>query len=137
MSVVLDGSATLAWIYPDETTDAILAVFDQVIHKGAFVPDLWRIEIANCLTQGVRRSRITALERSDSLSDLANLHIVTDNQTGKHIWSDTLMLADRHQLTVYDATYLELALRLSFPLATLDDDLRKAAQQEGVPLLGK
>ena len=137
MSVVLDGSATLAWIYPDETSDAILAVFDQVIHKGAFVPDLWRIEIANCLTQGVRLTRITALERSDSLSDLANLGIVTDNQTGKHIWRETIILADRHNLPIYDATYLELALRLSLPLATLDDDLRYAAQLEGVPLLGK
>jgi predicted nucleic acid-binding protein len=46
-------------------------------------------------------------------------------------------LADRHRLTVYDATYLELALRLSLPLATLDDELRNAAQLEGVPLLGK
>jgi predicted nucleic acid-binding protein len=137
MSFVLDGSATLAWIYPDETTDAILAVFDRVIHKGAFVPDLWRIEIANCLTQGVRRSRISVIERSESLADLANLHIVTDSETGKHIWSDTILLADRHQLTVYDATYLELALRLSLPLATLDDELREAAQQEKVPLLGK
>jgi predicted nucleic acid-binding protein len=137
MSIVLDGSATLAWIYPDEITDAVLAVFDQVIHQGAFVPDLWRIEIANCLTQGVRRSRITATERSESLSDLASMGIITDNQTGKHIWHETLMLADRHHLTVYDATYLELALRLSLPLATLDDDLRHAAQQEGVPLLGK
>jgi len=137
MSIVLDSSATLAWIYPDETTDAILAVFDQVIHKGAFVPDLWRIEIANCLTQGVKRLRITAHERSDSLSDLASLHIVTDSQTGKHVWHETLALADLHQLTVYDATYLELALRLSLPLATLDDDLRQAAQQEGVPLRGK
>jgi predicted nucleic acid-binding protein len=137
MSIVLDGSATLAWIYPDETTDAVLAVFDQVIHQGAFVPDLWRIEIANCLTQGMRRSRITAIERSESLSDLASMGIITDNQTGKHIWRETLMLADRHHLTVYDATYLELALRLTLPLATLDDDLRRAAQQEGVPLLGK
>jgi predicted nucleic acid-binding protein len=40
-------------------------------------------------------------------------------------------------LSVYEATYLELALRLSLPLATLDDDLRQAAQQEDVQLLGK
>ena len=137
MSIVLDGSATLAWIYPDETTDAILAVFDHVIHKGAFVPDLWRIEIANSLTQGVRRSRITLQERSESLADLASLGIITDNQTGKHIWSDTLALADRHRLTVYDATYLELALRLALPLATLDDELREAALREGLAVMGK
>jgi predicted nucleic acid-binding protein len=137
MSLVLDGSATLAWIYPDETTDAILAVFDQVIHKGAFVPDLWRIEIANSLTQGMRRSRITAKDRSEAFSDLADMGILTDSQTGNHIWSDTLELADRHRLTIYDATYLELALRLALPLATLDDELREAALREGVAVMGK
>lgn len=136
MSLVLDASATLAWIYPDETTAAILAVFDQVIVNGAFVPELWRIEVANCLTIGVRRSRIDATERSASLSDLDRMQIVTDRETGKHAWSSTLILTDRHNLSVYDATYLELASRLSLPLATLDGDLRKAAEQEGVRLLG-
>ena len=134
---VLDGSATLAWLYPDETADAILAVFDQIIHKGATVPDLWRIEIANSLTVGLRRGRITVDERAASLTDLADLVIVTDDETGTHIWSDTLRLADRHGLPVYDAIYLELAVRLSLPLATLDKDLRTAAQREGVSLLGK
>jgi predicted nucleic acid-binding protein len=137
MSLVLDSSATLAWLYPDETTDAIIEVFDQVIHTGAFTPDLWRIEVANSLTVGVRRSRITPIERAESLSDLADLNIRTDDETGKHIWSGTLELADRHRLTVYDATYLELALRLSLPLATLDENLRKAALSENIPLLGK
>jgi len=137
MSLVLDSSATLAWLYPDETTDAIIEVFDRVIHTGAFAPDLWRIEVANSLTVAVRRSRITAMERSDSLSDLADLNISTDDETGKHIWSGTLILADLHRLTVYDAIYLELALRLSLPLATLDEDLRKAAFSENISLLGK
>lgn len=52
-------------------------------------------------------------------------------------WSRTLELADLHRLTMYDATYLELALRLSLQLATLDEDLRQAAQREGIPQLGK
>lgn len=137
MSLVLDSSATLAWIYPQETRPAVVEVFNQVIHNGAVVPDLWRIEIANCLTIAMRRSRMTAAERSESLSDLADLPITTDKDTGLHIWSDTLTLADRHNLTVYDATYLELALRLALPLATLDNDLRKAAQLEHVALMGK
>jgi predicted nucleic acid-binding protein len=65
------------------------------------------------------------------------LPIYCDQETNDHVWDRTLELADRHNLTVYDATYLELAMRLSLPLATLDEDLRKAAQREGVPLLGK
>jgi predicted nucleic acid-binding protein len=136
VSLVLDGSAALAWLYPDETTDAISAVFDRVIRSGAVVPTLWRIEIANGLTVGVRRGRITAKERKESLSDLDQLGIVTDGETETHIWGDTLRLADQHGLTVYDATYLELALRMALPLATLDRDLRAAGQLEHVLLLG-
>ena len=136
MSLVLDGSATLAWLYPDETTGAIEAVFDRVIRDGAFVPDLWRIEVANGLTVGVRRGRITKSDRDASLADLANLFILTDYETGKHVWSNSLRLADSHRLSVYDATYLELAMRLAVPLATLDRELRTAAQAEGVDLLG-
>ena len=83
------------------------------------------------------RERITPLRRRESLDDLKLLPIYCDQETNDHVWEQTLELSDCHNLTVYDATYLELALRLSLPLATLDDDLRLAAQQEGVPLLGK
>jgi predicted nucleic acid-binding protein len=136
VSLVLDCSATLAWIFPDETTLPIWALFAQVIQAGAFVPDLWRLEVANCLTVGVRRGRITAADRRESLTDLNDLPISIDNQTGRHAWTRTVAIADKHSLTVYDATYLELAMRLSFPLATLDADLRKAAKAEGVAPLG-
>jgi predicted nucleic acid-binding protein len=71
------------------------------------------------------------------LVDLILLPIYCDQETNDHVLDWTLELADRNNLTVYDATYLELVLCLSLPLATLDDDLRHAAQQEGVPLLGK
>jgi predicted nucleic acid-binding protein len=71
------------------------------------------------------------------LVDLILLPIYCDQETNDHVWGGTLELADRHRLTVYDATYLELALRLSLPLASLDEDLRKAAQLESVPLLGR
>jgi|SRR5580658_751389 predicted nucleic acid-binding protein len=137
MSLVLDASATLGWIYPDETTTPITTLFDQVIARGAFVPELWKIEVANCLSQGIRRSRIDSNERAAALADLAAMSITVDRQTGKYVWNETLTLADKHSLTVYDATYLELALRLALPLATLDDVLRRAAQQEGLALLGK
>ena len=72
MSLVLDSSATLAWIYSDETTDAIRALFDQVADEGAVVPALWRLEIANSLTVAVRRSRIDVEFRRAALADLAH-----------------------------------------------------------------
>ena len=137
MSLVLDASATLASIFPDETTALIEAVFDRVADEDAWVPSLWRIEVANILTQGVRRGRISLARRDGALANLARLPIFDDDETGQHVWGKTMLLADIHHLTVYDATYLELALRVSLPLATLDDDLREAALREGVRLLGK
>ena len=79
---------------------------------------------------------MTRERRDEVLADLQILPISIDSETGHSAWNATLKLADRHQLTVYDATYLELALRQSLPLATVDQDLRKAGQAEGVMLLG-
>lgn len=136
MSLVLDSSATLAWIYADETTEAIRELFDRVADTGAVVPALWRLEVANSLTVAVRRSRIDADLRRGALADLALLDIVTDAHTEVHAWGETLILADRFRLTLYDAAYLELAQRRALPLATLDKPLRAAAAALGLSLLG-
>jgi len=136
VSLVLDSSATLAWIFSDETTEPIRRLFDTVSDEGAVVPALWRLEVANSLTVAVRRGRIDADFRRASLADLALLDIATDQHMDFHAWSETLGLADRFQLTLYDAAYLELAVRRDLPLATLDDKLRAAASALGVGLLG-
>jgi predicted nucleic acid-binding protein len=137
VSLVLDSSATLAWIYDEETTDAIRALFDRVADAGAVVPALWRMEVANSLTIAVRRDRIDAEFRRAALADLALLDISTDQHTDGRAWSETLHLADRFRLTVYDAAYLELAQRQQLPLATLDQELRAAARAAGTALLGE
>jgi predicted nucleic acid-binding protein len=136
MSIVLDCSATLAWVYGDETTDAVHAVFQAVGSEGAWVPALWRLEVANVLEMGVRRGRHDAAFRDATLADLAALPIWLDPETDMHAWGATARLAARHGLTLYDAAYLELARRRDLPLATLDRDLRAAAAAEDVPLLG-
>jgi predicted nucleic acid-binding protein len=137
VSLVLDASVTLAWIYSEETTQEINAAFELIADDCAWVPGLWRIEVANSLTVSLRKGRITAGHRLDSLSDLEFVPIFCDQETNDRAWTQTLALADRHGLTVYDATYLELAMRRGLPLATLDRELRQAAAAEGVPLLGK
>jgi predicted nucleic acid-binding protein len=136
VSLVLESSATLAWVYGDETTDAIRAVFDQVADTGAVVPSLWRLEVANSLTVAVRRGRIDADFRRAALADLALLDIITDQYTDANAWGESLTLANQFRLTLYDAAYLELARRRTVPLATLDSDLRSAARAVGVRLLG-
>jgi predicted nucleic acid-binding protein len=137
VSLVLDSSVTLAWLYSDEITEAIRRVFEVVAEHGAVVPALWRLEIANSLTVAARRARIDGGFRRAALSDLAMLEITTDPYTEPNAWGQTLQLADQHGLTVYDAAYLELALRRRLPLATLDEKLRAGATGCGVELLGK
>jgi predicted nucleic acid-binding protein len=136
MSLVLDSSATLAWAYSDETTEAIRQVFDLLSQNGAWVPALWRLEVANILQMGVRRGRHDAAFRDATLADLALLPINLDPETNSQAWGATVRMAERHRLTVYDAAYLELAQRRGLPLATLDGELRAAARAENVILLG-
>jgi predicted nucleic acid-binding protein len=136
VSLVLDSSATLAWIYSDETTQPIRRVFEAVADDGAVVPALWRLEIANSLTVAVRRGRIDANFRRAALTDLALLDITIDGETDAHVWGETLNVADSFQLTVYDAAYLELAKRLMLPLATLDSELAAAAKALAVRIVG-
>lgn len=136
MSLVLDSSATLANLWEDEITDAVRQVFDVIRDYGAWVPSLWRIEIANALEMDVRRGRRPAEFRDGALADLALLSIQIDQETDRQAWSSTLTIAAKYRLTVYDAAYLELSLRRRLPLATLDRQLRAAAESAGVRLLG-
>jgi predicted nucleic acid-binding protein len=134
--LVLDSSATLAWHFEDERTDAITAVLRQVGEAGAVVPALWRLEVANGLQMAVRKGRIDAAYRDGSLRELRALAIAVDPETDARAWEDTLPLAHRFDLTVYDAAYLELARRVRLPLASLDVKLRSAASAVGIVLLG-
>jgi predicted nucleic acid-binding protein len=136
VSLVLDSSATLAWIYADETTPAIRAVFETIVGAGGWVPALWRLEVANVLEMGVRRGRHDPAFRDATLADLALLPLQLDPETDLHAWGSTARLAARHGLTLYDAAYLELARRRDIPLATLDQALRVAALAEEVAVLG-
>lgn len=136
MSLVLDGSATLGWLYPDERSPIAAEAFELVATEGAWVPSLWRLEVANSLQIGIRRGRIDVVFRDSALADLGRLNISVDPDTDKLAWTAILGFADRFRLTTYDAAYLELAHRRSLPLATLDNSLCAAAQTLGVALIG-
>ena len=137
MSLVVDSSMTLAWCFEDERTDHATAVLRQVAEQGALVPSLWHLEVANGLQTAIRRGRITPTFRDSTLTDLGTLSISVDAQTEHLAWSTTLQLAERFQLTLYDAAYLELAHRTGLVLASLDGALCRAATALGVPLIGQ
>jgi predicted nucleic acid-binding protein len=134
---VLDSSVALAWVLPGEGSDATEALLDEIAAHGAAAPGLWPLETANVLLHAEKARRITQDERRRSLTTLAALPIHIDPDTAAQAWSRTLGLAEAQGLTLYDASYLELALRLALPLASLDKKLRQAAAASGVELLGQ
>jgi len=129
---VLDGSVTLAWFFEDETSDYAESVQNSLEKATAVVPSLWRLEIANALVVGERRKRSTEAKNALFLSLLSTLPISPDGETWLRAWQESMTLARSHALSVYDAAYLELALRRGLPLATLDGPLQAAAKAVGV-----
>ena len=132
--LVTDASATASWALKDEYDPGAESVLDEIRsgHSVGVVPRHWQAEISNAILYAEVRGRISWEEIPDILSDLNDLHIETD--AAADILS-TFNLAKLYGLTVYDALYLELAIRRDLPLATLDDKLRRAASQAGVVVL--
>ena len=133
---VLDSSVALAWVLPRQQTARTKALLDQATEYGVQTTGLWPIETANVLLVYERRDRLTAAERIAAIGFFNGLPIEIDDQTQSRAWGTTYDLALAQKLTVYDALYLELALRAGLPLATLDGDLCRAAAKLGVPVLG-
>lgn len=133
MAVVLDCSVTLAWFLKDERTAFTDAAFELLESAECWVPYLWRLEFPNALLMAERRRRVGREQRLEILDNAAQLSLRTD-QTMPDIRTLSA-LADRRGLTVYDASYLELAARSNSDLITLDRNLAQAAAAEGVAVL--
>ena len=131
---VLDGSITMVWGFEDEADDYAEAILGRMPDLQAHVPSLWPLEVANALLVGERRKRITPADTARFLAILDAFPITVDGETVAHAWADTMHLARAHNLSSYDASYLELAIRLGLPLATQDGKLKTAAEAVGVPL---
>ena len=136
MSFVVDSSVTVTWCFAEERTPPTAALLDRAMNSGAIAPSLWPLEILNALLMSEKRKRLDSARRHELISALQSMPITLDQETAAQAWGATNRLAERHRLTLYDAAYLELAQRLDLPLATLDADLREAAKNLGIPLLG-
>ena len=133
--LVLDCSVAVAWCFEDEASPETDAVLERVRDEGALVPALWHLELGNVLVQAERRKRLTAADTTTRLELIADLPIVTDDETPTRALREVLTLARAEGLTTYDAAYLELAMRKGLPLATKDRTLRDAAKRAGVASL--
>ncbi len=129
---VLDCSVTMAWCFDDEATPYTNGVRDSLAAMRAVVPSLWSLEVANATIVGERRKRLDEARSQRFIVLLEALPIVADDETGNRAFGDIIHLARAHQLSAYDAAYLELAIRRGLPLACLDGKLRAAATAAGV-----
>jgi len=133
---VLDSSVALAWYLPRQQTARTDALMHRMADEGALTTALWPIEVASVLLIYERRGQLTTADRMGAIAFYSSAPIELDDQTQTRAWGTAFDLAKAQKLTVYDAGYLELALRCGLPLATLDQALCKAAAALGVPVLG-
>jgi predicted nucleic acid-binding protein len=135
VALVVDCSISVSWVLPDENSESVQASLDLVAERGAIAPVIWPLEFINTLLVAEKRGRISKKERERILALIHRLPIEIDKYTPIHAWQQTLELAETHGLTAYDAAYLELAIRLSLPIASLDKQLLRAAEACGVKRL--
>ena len=135
-ALVIDGSTALGFLLRDEQDSCALGAL-AAIEKGVptFIPAHCRVETANGLLMAERRKRMTQSDVAEAIGLLGSLPLATDAETAAMAGRDTLALARQYGLTIYDAAYLELAMRRGASLATNDRELAKAARAAGVELL--
>lgn len=132
-AIVIDNSVFLSWCLGDEDDPTAAHAMHRVAEGGGVVPRIWWYELRNAFLINERRGRISPRQVSDTLADSLELGIAIDDE---HDGSLLFDIARGHGLTVYDAAYLEVAIRRSLPLATLDRRLREAAEAVGVSTVG-
>ena len=137
MQFVLDNSVTMRWLFGDgsahDTTyaDRILDLLDE--EGTALVPAIWPLEVGTVITRAEARGVLDEARATEFLALLSRMAIEPDPESIDQALQQTLHLARQHQLSTYDAAYLELALRKGVPIATLDAELNAAADATGTP----
>lgn len=132
MAIIIDSSIAASWAIPDESSATALRVLDLVFEDGILVPAIFWYEFRNVLVINERRGRLRLDETERGLANLFGLSPQTDAAAPGE---QAMHLARAHRLTIYDAAYLELALRTGSLLATLDGRLAAAAAAQGIAVV--
>ena len=137
MTFVLDASVTMCWLFRDgqpvERAYAMKVLSAMKKEETvALVPATWGLEVSNVVAKAEMKGLVSEAQSEAFLEMLESVDIAPDSATLSKSLSDTLQIARRYRLSSYDASYLELAMRSGLPLATLDQDLHKAASKAGV-----
>lgn len=133
MTIVVDASMVVAWLLPDEKSEATDAILLKLDAEPAAAPSILRHEVRNILLQSERRKRISTAKSDELLGRFARI-VIDDHGPGDD--AAIVVLARTYGLTAYDAAYVALALSIGSPLATLDRAMTFAARACGVSVLG-
>lgn len=131
---VLDCSITMAWCFEDESSDYTNTILENFKFTAAIVPTIWPLEVANVLLQAKQNKRLTEVQSANFIDALSSFRIIVDSSTTSRAMHSIYVLAGQLNLTIYDAAYLELAIREKIPLLTLDKELIKAAKKLHISL---
>ena len=134
-SFVIDNSVVMAWCFKDETNQYADAILDSLEVITAVVPSIWPLEVGNVLLAAERKKRLSEADSVRFIALLTELPITIEQEPPERILKEILALARKHQLSSYDASYLDLAMRKGLPIATLDNGLIKAAKTSQVPIV--
>lgn len=127
----------MSWCFEDETSPYAEAILDGLESATAVVPSIWPLEIGNVLLVAERKHRLNATAADRLIALLSELPIIAEPEPPERMLLEIFALARKHQLSTYDASYLDLAIRRGIPLATLDARLQTAAAQTDVRLYKK
>jgi predicted nucleic acid-binding protein len=132
---IVDASVALCWYFEDQTAAYTEAIF-ECLAKGdqALVPSVWPLEMVNALVTAWRQKSITSEQLENFIADLKDLPVEVDSQGSERVYSSIFRMSCQHQLSSYDAAYLDLAVFQGLPLATLDKNLRAAARRSRIEI---
>lgn len=131
---VLDVRVSLAWIVSTQGTPYTSGVLQRMPTAVAATPASWPLELAQAVLLAERRGSLTPVQSAQKLATVAGFNIRIDDRPHAGLWPDVMAVARSRRMPVFDAAYLELAVRLKLPLATINATLTRAAAAAGVPV---
>jgi predicted nucleic acid-binding protein len=131
---VVDNSVVMSWCFKNETNNYADTVLERLTESAAVVPSIWSLEVVNVLLVAERQKRLSESDSIRFLTLLSQLPIFVEYERPE-MMKELLALARSNNLSSYDASYLDLAMRKGFPIATLDKRLIEAARRIDVPIL--
>ena len=132
---VVDNSVVMRWCFNDETSKYADVILDSLEVSVGFVPSIWPLEVCNVLLTAERKNRIGEADSARFIALLSELPMIVEQESPARMIKEIFARARKHNLSSYDASYLDLAMRKGLPIATLDKNLMAAAKRCKVPIV--